>query len=536
MKPCIFCCCFQKAESDCCTRLTALSSERLIMTDITPAAVSFCPTGSLSTGIDTLLHVPGDKKNGNAKGSIKGPPMLNRSLYPLHLRRGAVSPASFSLKSNSTTSSLNALPRGYNELCNALSGKGPIILLSDQASVQSFCSLQSLNPMMSCSCSSLRGAGTDASGGEGDGTAVNDGNSVSDSPTAKVDVMQATLDVPKGFYGMRKSSKENATSGTEDAACYERLLATDNERRGSETSAGPESQGIMDQNNIANTNNSEVSLTDQEVANEISGNLTLTENAKNPNTPAQSQLSSRCSNGTESNWPRHNVEEESPPHTLRPFEKNTSFKNNNKVAPSEDIATMNSALRPEPLAGRHCMGTAFGDQTLTMDNRAASVDLGNNINENHSDSNSAFTPCRKRSRSPPPRKCNGPLRPAYMRGTPTGCQPLLNGDVARARACDKTADTANTEFDSEGLCCTNSLTTLNHDLDQTLECSTKIHDTNTNRDKQKHFGKHGDICSRATNLLSLKQKPLCSSSVDSVCPRLSAEFDKCLRKERVTHV
>ena len=144
---------------------------------------------------------------------------MNKSLYPLHLRRGAVSPASFSLKSASTASSLNALPRGYNELYNALNGKGPIILLSDQASVQSLCSI---NSRMTCSCSSLRTVGSDGKQGmsantEGIRTRLGSDGSLVYSPTEKVDGTQATLSVPVECHGKRKENSENRNGikGTE---------------------------------------------------------------------------------------------------------------------------------------------------------------------------------------------------------------------------------------------------------------------------------------------------------------------------------
>lgn len=172
---------------------------------------------------NALLHVPmGTKRKLSAKETpkeIHRAPLINKSLYPLHLRRGAVSPASFSLKSASTASSLNALPRGYNELYNALNGKGPIILLSDQASVQSLCSI---NSRMTCSCSSLRTAGSD---GTQRVLAKTDGNrawSGSDSsfvysPTEKVDGTQVTLSVPVECHRKRKDSSEsrNRIKGTE---------------------------------------------------------------------------------------------------------------------------------------------------------------------------------------------------------------------------------------------------------------------------------------------------------------------------------
>ena len=172
---------------------------------------------------NALLHVPmGTKRKLSAKETpkeIHRAPLINKSLYPLHLRRGAVSPASFSLKSASTASSLNALPRGYNELYNALNGKGPIILLSDQASVQSLCSI---NSRMTCSCSSLRTAGSD---GTQRVPAKTDGNrewSGSDSsfvysPSEKVDGTQVTLSVPVECHRKRKDSSEsrNGIKGTE---------------------------------------------------------------------------------------------------------------------------------------------------------------------------------------------------------------------------------------------------------------------------------------------------------------------------------
>lgn len=183
--------------------------------------------GSLTTGETTFLHVPRGKKGASTRESLKEPaktPLLNRSLYPLHLRRGAVSPASFSLRSTSTASSLNALPRGYNELCNALSGKGPIILLSDQASMQSLCSI---NSRMTCSCSSLKSAGSDGTQGSPPNVAGIGGNltnsgsdgSFLNSPTSKFDWTQVTLSVPTECHGKRKE-----TSG------YDGLSAVVNEK------------------------------------------------------------------------------------------------------------------------------------------------------------------------------------------------------------------------------------------------------------------------------------------------------------------
>ena len=172
-------------------------------------------TGSLTTGDSTLLNTTCDRGKTPAKENTKElprTPFLNKSLYPLHLRRGAVSPASFSLKSASTASSLNALPRGYNELCNALSGKGPIILLSDQGSVQSLCSL---NSRMTCSCASVKSVGSDgsqgapanATGTSGNLTPTGSDGSIASSPPAKVENL--TLSVPVEYHGKRKGKKEN---------------------------------------------------------------------------------------------------------------------------------------------------------------------------------------------------------------------------------------------------------------------------------------------------------------------------------------
>ena len=162
----------------------------------------------------------GTKRKNSTKETpkeIHRTPLINKSLYPLHLRRGAVSPASFSLKSASTASSLNALPRGYNELYNALSGKGPIILLSDQASVQSMCSI---NSRMTCSCSSLRTAGTDGyANTDGNRTRLGSDGSLVYSPTEKVDATQVTLSVPIECHGKRKDNSDSrtGTKGTENS-------------------------------------------------------------------------------------------------------------------------------------------------------------------------------------------------------------------------------------------------------------------------------------------------------------------------------
>ncbi|XP_022787126.1 uncharacterized protein LOC111327256 isoform X2 [Stylophora pistillata] len=168
-------------------------------------------------GENTLLHVPAEERRKHSMRDslreISRPSaLINKSLYPLHLRRGAVSPASFSLKSASTASSLNALPRGYNELYNALSGKGPIILLSDQASVQSLCSIHS---RMTCSCSSLRSAGSDGTIpdviGENRTRTGSDGNFPL-SPTEKADGIQVTLTVPVESRGKRRDNTESRDS------------------------------------------------------------------------------------------------------------------------------------------------------------------------------------------------------------------------------------------------------------------------------------------------------------------------------------
>lgn len=98
-----------------------------------------------------LLQVPfltklKDEDKQNSFGSFG-----NFCHYPLHLRRGAVSPASFSIKSTSTTSSYNQLHKSSKDLCNALKSKGPIIVLSEQ----SLQSLNSLHPNITFSCASL---------------------------------------------------------------------------------------------------------------------------------------------------------------------------------------------------------------------------------------------------------------------------------------------------------------------------------------------------------------------------------------------
>lgn len=76
--------------------------------------------------------------------------------YPLYLRRGAVTPASMSLKSNSSNSSYNNVFKSGDHL----SVTRPIIFLSGNSlSVQNLRSIQTLIPDRACSCSSMSSQG-----------------------------------------------------------------------------------------------------------------------------------------------------------------------------------------------------------------------------------------------------------------------------------------------------------------------------------------------------------------------------------------
>lgn len=337
-------------------------------------------------------------------------PLLNKSLYPLHLRRGAVSPASFSLRSASTASSLNALPRGYNELCNALSGKGPIILLSDQASVQSLCSLHS---RMTCSCSSLKSVGSDGlQGAAANADAGSDGSLVS-SPPAKVDGMQVTLSVPVECHGKRRNS--NGHHG---------LLATENGKCRGDTKETLLTPVVSVPIERGRTDINKKDDMDKMLTNHTSS-VAVTENTR------------KGLDNINLNSPNiHCLETGVSPFTF----KNTKDVENLPLQKDDelDASQVKLPVKPVPVVGRAVSAYSLMEYRLYKDvvpNNGESPecqDLPNTNNDKNSPTrrHSAFTLIDSTSSTVKARQ--GRLSTGCMRENVTECEPLINGNVGQA--------------------------------------------------------------------------------------------------------
>ncbi|XP_078349460.1 uncharacterized protein LOC144634382 [Oculina patagonica] len=411
--------------------------------------------GSLTTGENALLNVPmGNKRKISAKESPTRTPLVNKSLYPLHLRRGAVSPASFSLKSASTASSLNALPRGYNELYNALSGKGPIILLSDQASMQSLCSL---NSRMTCSCSSLRSAGSDGSQGsppnaEGSGanrTRVGSDGSFVFSPTEKADGTLATLSVPVECHGKRRDSSESRNgvketennhgmSATKKKKCDSDPTDNNNEtanqngfepvqfvslpnERGPGNTSDADCVDYKDKNLVPTINDGNVGATS---SNSTTGTLNVNQN--NPYRLCWETMSDNAPDLNNSPCQfyqnRNNL----------PFEKDEIH-----------AAEIKLPVKPVPVIGRavsaySIMEYNIGKNTLPRIDKSEpdSTQIENTSDNGPKRRHSAFTPCYENSSLIKRRK--GRLSTGCMKEHVTECEPLINGSVVRAHSGEET--------------------------------------------------------------------------------------------------
>lgn len=378
-------------------------------------------TGSLAAEENALLNVPADKGKASVRESMKDlprTPLLNKSLYPLHLRRGAVSPASFSLKSASTASSLNALPRGYNELCNALSGKGPIILLSDQASVQSLCSLHS---RMTCSCLSLKSAGSEESQGGttyGNGITVNltpagsDGSFVS-SPPAKSDGMQATLSVPLECHGKRRNGSENqGLPATESAICKSYTNDTGNEAKEATPVAVEPGPYDEDQETDGSKRNENTNTTE---------NTRLESSSEFNLTPE-----SLCKNRQEIRG--------------SPFNLNTTNDGGDPLLENDnnfEALETKLPVKPVPVVGRAVSAYPIMEYSLYKDtlpsNRDESQECEDLCNTNNDKitpkrRHSAFTPCNATSST---KRRQERFSNDWMQKHVTECEPLINRNLAQ---------------------------------------------------------------------------------------------------------
>lgn len=398
----------------------------------------------------------GNKRKISAKETPRTP-LINKSLYPLHLRRGAVSPASFSLKSASTASSLNALPRGYNELYNALSGKGPIILLSDQASMQSLCSI---NSRMTCSCSSLRSAGSDGSQGTppntdgigGNRTRVGSDGSFVYSPTEKADGTLATLSVPLECHGKRRDSSESR-NGVKETEYNHGMSAAKKKKCDSEPT---------DNNNETNENDFEpvefVSLPNERGPGNISG-ADLTSSRVDYDTNGRpvptindgnlGAISSKSTtdtlNANQNNPCRHcreTMSENAPDLDNSPCEFYQN-RNNLPFERDDNIHAENIKLpvKPVPVIGRavsaySIMEYNIGKNTLPRNDKSEqdSAQIENSDNGPRR-RHSAFTPCYENSSLIKRRK--GRLSTGCMKEHVAECEPLINGSVVGAHQSEE---------------------------------------------------------------------------------------------------
>lgn len=389
-------------------------------------------TGPQTTGENAFLYIPGEDK-GESKKETHRTPLLNKSLYPLHLRRGAVSPASFSLKSASTASSLNALPRGYNELCNALSGKGPIILLSDQASVQSLCSL---NSRMTCSCSSLRNPGSDGTQGttanaDGIGGTLiqteSDGNFTSSLP-------QVTLSVPVEYHGKRRHS--NGYDGL--SAVFRGKSSNDISEKNLETSENLNKSTDFPQEGSEEGENLSKSDPNIESANSLSGMVRNTEDT-------QSEMTSPISSCN---------------HCWETSAKTINFQNYNETENSAHNALQNDnglnevgtklPVTPVPVVCRAVSAYSIMEYSLgrnalpsNCQGPAGCKDLCDDDQESKTPTrrHSAFTPCNVSTTSKAIQEQRGRLSTGCMKERVAECQPLINDN--EVEAC------TNGEFDKD---------------------------------------------------------------------------------------
>ena len=369
-------------------------------------------------------------------------PLINKSLYPLHLRRGAVSPASFSLKSASTASSLNALPRGYNELYNALNGKGPIILLSDQASMQSLCSI---NSRMTCSCSSLRTVGSDGKQGmpsntEGNRTRIGSDGSLVYSLTEKVDATQVTLSVPVECHGKRKENSDfrNGIKGTEHGHSLSATnkgkcenCANDNSDKRDETWAEPvEFVTIPHEGESENRDK----LVNSEVKHGEIASHKL--DRKNENITADSQnvcQSQHCQETMRENTP--NVDNSPSEFTVQqansPFEKGDDLK---------------LPVKPVPVIGRAVSAYSIMEYNIGKNmlpkNEKSQAEYNNSKGFDCNSENgpkrrrhSAFTPCHDNTSVMTRRR--GRLSTGCMKEHVAECEPLINGSAVQARPSEE---------------------------------------------------------------------------------------------------
>ena len=367
---------------------------------------------------------------------IQRVPLINKSLYPLHLRRGAVSPASFSLKSASTASSLNALPRGYNELYNALNGKGPIILLSDQASMQSLCSI---NSRMTCSCSSLRTVGSDGKPGtpantDGNRTRLGSDGSLVYSPTDKVDATQVTLSVPVECHGKRKENSESrhGTKGTEHCHSLPATRkgkcengATENSDDRNETDSEPvEFVTIPNEGESENRDtlvNSEIE--DGEIASHKLGRKdeNITADNQNVNRSQHCQETMRENTANVNNSPSE--------FTIQlvnsPFEKGDDFKLPVKPVPVIGRAVSAYSIM-EYNIGKNMLPRI--DKSQAEYNNSKGFDC-NSENGPKRRRHSAFTSCHDNTSVMIRRR--GRLSTGCMKEHVTECEPLINGSVVQ---------------------------------------------------------------------------------------------------------
>lgn len=357
-----------------------------------------------------FLNAPSER--GRTKETAKElpkAPLLNKSLYPLHLRRGAVSPASFSLKSASTASSLNALPRGYNELCNALSGKGPIILLSDQGSLQSLCSLHA---RMTCSCLSVKSTGSDDSQVIPDdangGNQAGDENFVSNSQAKPENL---TLSVPVEYYGKRKNRNGNHQQlEMEDAATK---ADTNINHKAPQITKGPR------------MNESEETTTAERGVNSSQGNV------------------ASSSEMTQIEFPLDNINPNNSSECQKIMESPVIFENTNKVRQSpvhahDDLNTAEQQaklpVKPVPVVGRALSAYSLMEYNIREDKlphgnsqfQEGPIDLANTsiADDEPKRRHSAFTPCNSSSTMIKGRR--GRLSTGCMREKVAECEPLMN--------------------------------------------------------------------------------------------------------------
>lgn len=387
----------------------------------------------------------GTKRKISAKDApkeIQRTPLINKSLYPLHLRRGAVSPASFSLKSASTASSLNALPRGYNELYNALNGKGPIILLSDQASMQSLCSI---NSRMTCSCSSLRTVGSDGKQGmaantEGIRTRLGSDGSLVYSPTEKVDGTQATLSVPVECHGKRKENSEsrNGIKGTEHGhglpatkkgKCEKH--ATDNSDKKNETEFEPvEFVTIPHEEESENRDklvNSEVQHGENASHKLGRKDVNITADNQNVNQSQHCQETMRDDTRNVDNSPSEFTIQQA----NSPFEKGDDFKLPVKPVPVIGRAVSAFSIM-EYNIGKNMLPRNDNNQAVYNNSKGFECNGENGPKRRR---HSAFTPCHDNTSQTNRRR--GRLSTGCMKEHVTECEPLINGSVVQARPSEE---------------------------------------------------------------------------------------------------